>query len=282
MNVTLTTTGVSGIDGTNLLPMPKRMALYQCNAVIEMRDAIKACPPDTAWIVATGTLTNVALLFAVFPDVACHIKGLSIMGGAIGNGFTKVPLGPVAVGLDGNKSARIGNVTPFAEFNIWCDPEAAQSIFSNNELKAKTTIIPLDLTHLAFANKSVQDMLRFGHTADGVGKPTRLRQMYHELLMFFAQKYSEVFGLSDGPPLHDPVAVAVVLAESVDTESRIQFETGGERWDVSVELAGDQVGRTRAAKSDVGITIPRSFDLEKFWHMLDDCMARADRAVAAA
>ena len=66
--------------------------------------------PDTAWVVATGALTNVALLFATFPELAGHIKGLSIMGGAIGNGFTDAPLG---------EGERFGNHTRWAEFNIY-------------------------------------------------------------------------------------------------------------------------------------------------------------------
>jgi hypothetical protein len=46
-----------------------------------------------AWLVSTGTLTNVALLFAVFPHLADQIAGLSIMGGSIGGFFTHAPLG---------------------------------------------------------------------------------------------------------------------------------------------------------------------------------------------
>lgn len=79
-----------------------------------MRDALLAQPKGTPWVVATGTLTNVALLFATFPEVAEHIQGLNIMGGAIGGGFTDAPMSR----LQGEKS-RIGNVTPWAEFNIY-------------------------------------------------------------------------------------------------------------------------------------------------------------------
>ena len=79
-----------------------------------MYDAILAEPEGTAWVVATGALTNIALLFATFPEVAMHIKGLSIMGGAIGGGFSDAPLGR----LDG-EGERIGNVTRWAEFNIY-------------------------------------------------------------------------------------------------------------------------------------------------------------------
>lgn len=61
--------GESGLDGTDLLPQPERRALTHCNAIKEMRDALMAYPLGTAWLVATGTLTNIALMFAVFPEV---------------------------------------------------------------------------------------------------------------------------------------------------------------------------------------------------------------------
>jgi uridine nucleosidase len=82
--------GVSGLAGTDLLPQPSRSASTHCNAISEMKDALFAQPKGTAWLVATGPLTNVALLFATFPKVAEHIAGLSIMGGAIGSDFTHV------------------------------------------------------------------------------------------------------------------------------------------------------------------------------------------------
>merc|ERR1712098_13752 len=59
--------GESGLDGTDLLPKPQRRPLGHLNAVKEMRDSLMACPPNTALIVVTGTLTNLALLMATFP-----------------------------------------------------------------------------------------------------------------------------------------------------------------------------------------------------------------------
>lgn len=104
--------GDSGIDGTDLLPKITVPAYSTTeSAVVAMRDALMATPPNTAALVATGTLTNIALLFATFPEVADHIKVLSIMGGAFGT----------------RPDAR-GNITKTAEFNIFCDPEAAQSV----------------------------------------------------------------------------------------------------------------------------------------------------------
>ena len=79
-----------------------------------MQAALVAQPKGSAWLVATGALTNVALLFVAYPDLAGHIKGLSIMGGAIGSGFSSAPMGHVR-----GEAERFGNTTRWAEFNIY-------------------------------------------------------------------------------------------------------------------------------------------------------------------
>lgn len=270
--------GESGLDGTDLLPKPSRRPLSHLNAIKEMRDSLMACPANTAWLVVTGTLTNLALLMATYPEVASHVKGVSIMGGAIGDGFSDVIMGQDYVDSDGETHKRIGNYSPFAEFNIWCDAEASQSIFQNPTLKYKTYLIPLDVTHQAYVVKDVRDMLLYGKQKNG-HQPTRLRRMYNELLMFFAHTYSKVFGLNEGPPLHDPLAVAVLLWDHPDEKVRINFDDrNGERWDINVVLSGEQLGRTVAAPSEEGSIIPRTLDLEKFWLALEDCMDLADEA----
>jgi uridine nucleosidase len=178
--------GESGLDGTDLLPKPRTEADRSVSAVDAMAAALRTTEPGTAWVVATGGLTNVGALFLEHPDLAGHIAGLSIMGGAIGADFTPAVLGQV----DGVE--RIGNYTPWAEFNVLIDPEAAASLFDNPVLATKITLIPLDLTHLVLATSEVQELLLYGKdgqkTADGKGKTT-LRTMLVELLNFFAQTY---------------------------------------------------------------------------------------------
>ena len=63
-------------------------------------------------IVAIGPLTNIALLLATYPEIKSKIKQIVIMGGSSGR----------------------GNVTPLAEFNIYCDPEAANIVLTLNFL----------------------------------------------------------------------------------------------------------------------------------------------------
>jgi uridine nucleosidase len=248
-----------------------------------MYQALMACPPKTAWLVTAGSLTNAALLFSTYPKVAGHLLGLSIMGGAIGQNFSQANLGKPFTNISGQLEPRIGNHTPYAEFNIWCDPEAAQSIFSNPELSRKTTLIPLDLTHQVFATKDVQDMILHGAEAKNVPierEPPRLRRMFFELLTFFAATYANVFGLTDGPPLHDPVAVAAVLANVTDREARNDFyDIGGERFKVKVDLTEPEIGRTNVINALEGVKIPRALDTKKFWHVLNECLEEAHRKV---
>lgn len=241
------------------------------------------CPSNTAWLVTTGTLTNAALLFATFPKVVDHLRGVSIMGGAIGSNFSDANLGNPFRDSSGELHARIGNHTPYAEFNVWCDPESAQSVFSNPQLSKKTTLITLDLTHQVFATLSIQDTFLYTsgtEIQEDKRKATRLRKMVHELLTFFAKTYADVFGLADGPPLHDPLAVAVLLASSDDEQTRIPLDDqGGERFRVEVELTEPELGRTKANPVSEGVRIPRSLDTRKFWRVLNECLERADEQV---
>lgn len=87
--------GESGIDGTELLPKPTVQVDTTVAAIDAAAEALKAEPPGTAWVVATGSFTDAAALFLKYPELAGHIKGLSLMGGAIGNGFTNAVLGHV-------------------------------------------------------------------------------------------------------------------------------------------------------------------------------------------
>lgn len=181
--------GDTGIDGTTLLPTPT--ARPQSTPAVEaMRDAIMSTPQGTCALAVTGTMTNVALLFAAFPETAEHIKAISIMGGA----FT------------------LGNITERAEFNIYCDPESAASIFTLPSLSNKIILSPLDLTHTVLVTSSVRKTL--------TSTPSTFRTMLCELLMFFADTYVKVFNMTEGPPLHDPVAVAALMDESF----RMEFE----------------------------------------------------------
>jgi uridine nucleosidase len=96
------------LDGTSLLPRPLTPGIRTIPAVDAMAQALLATERDTAWLFATGPLTNIAQLFTKYSELVHHLKGFSMMGGAVGDSFTAAPLGKV------NSSERFGNCTPYA------------------------------------------------------------------------------------------------------------------------------------------------------------------------
>ncbi|KAI1482705.1 Inosine/uridine-preferring nucleoside hydrolase [Daldinia eschscholtzii] len=297
--------GESGLDGTDLLPQPPPVLEEEeeaekvpaISAVEAMASALKSAAPGTAWIAATGALTNVARLFDKYPELRARVRGVSVMGGSVGGGFTPAVMGVV----DG--VPRVGNYTQWAEFNVLIDPEAAAMLFDDPVLKTKITLVPLDLTHLVLATKEVQDMLLYGPVKEGEedggvreGKgKSDLRVMLVELLNFFAGTYRDVFGIIEGPPLHDPLAVAAVLT---GTEHEIPFydydpkspEGPNRRERFAVEVVtegtledarerGTQTGRTLVTllpPGSEGVRIPRGLDIPLFWKVIEECCQRAD------
>ncbi|KAF2657072.1 Inosine/uridine-preferring nucleoside hydrolase [Lophiostoma macrostomum CBS 122681] len=276
--------GESGLDGVTLLPQPIEPAIKDVDCLEAIYKALIATPPGTAWLVSTGTLTNIGMLFQKHTDLPGHIKGLSIMGGAVGGGFTNAPMGKVK-----GEGERFGNWTSYAEFNIYCDPEASHFIFSHPILSQKTTLIPLDVSHQVLGTKTVRQTQLFGSdqpldasATDTSRTPSPLRALFTQIMSFFAHTYAEVFAITEGPPLHDPLAVVAAVDPSIFDDR------GGERFKVDIVTEGvhsvtqsevGELGRTKVTKlpaGEAGCRIPRSVDLAKFWGLIESCLKSAD------
>ena len=121
--------GQTGLDGTTCLPEPDSSAKTDVSAVEGMYRSLIAQPAGTAWLVAVGTLTNVALLFQLHPELAGHIAGLSIMGGCVGGGFTDASLGTIQT--EHGVEERCGNWSRWAEFSKSIPLQIVQCRFIN-------------------------------------------------------------------------------------------------------------------------------------------------------
>jgi inosine-uridine nucleoside N-ribohydrolase len=179
--------GETGLDGPDLPPARgKPVARHAVDFLAERIDS------DVV-LVPVGPLTNVALLLARYPEK--RPARIVLMGGSIAE----------------------GNVTPAAEFNIWCDPEAAARVFGSG---IDLTMVGLDVTHKALFTP--------GHAERLEG---RAGTMVRELLTFYNRFHTEVYGF-DGSPIHDALAVAeVVRPELLETKHR------GVRVDTESELS---------------------------------------------
>jgi len=134
--------------------------------------------PGEITLVATGPLTNVALAFQHHPELPRFLAGLVMMGGAYG----VTPYGK-------------GNKTPFAEFNIWQDPEAASAILSSG---VDIFAVGLDVTTnpTACLNSQHLEQLEMGHTPSA--------RLAAKLVEYAMKRHGRC-------ELHDPLALAALL-----------------------------------------------------------------------
>ncbi|MGH3151940.1 MAG: nucleoside hydrolase [Streptosporangiaceae bacterium] len=187
-------------------------------------------------LVATGPLTNVAALLLAHPEAAGGVGEIVLMGGSTGR----------------------GNVTPYAEFNVYTDPEAAAIVLGSG---LPVTVCGLNVTHHALATPDV-----LGRIA-ALGTP--LAGICVELLTFFAGSYRRVFGF-DAPPLHDPVAVARVIDPAVVgiVEANVAVELAGAYTRGATVIDLHQVtGRPPNARVAV------SLDVDRFWDLIVTAIA---------
>jgi inosine-uridine nucleoside N-ribohydrolase len=192
--------GESGLDGP-ALPPPSGKPVDR-HAVDFIADLVLGSP-EPVTLVPTGPLTNIGLFLARYPEVAERVARIVLMGGAIGE----------------------GNVTPAAEFNIWCDPEAADRVFSSG---LDVTMIGLDVTHKALVGPA---------HAEQLGASGRVGAMVAELLEFYGRFHRETYGW-DGSPIHDAVALAHAFRPGL-----VETRRTGVRVDCEGELGR---GRTNA------------------------------------
>jgi pyrimidine-specific ribonucleoside hydrolase len=172
---------VHGDDGVNGVKLPEPAAEPDPRPAIDLlADAIGGSA-DPVTLVAIGPLTNVALLYAVHPEVAATLGRVVIMGG----------------------SATVGNSTAAAEFNVWSDPEAAYRVLTDPGLDrpVPTTMVGLDLTLTVPFTEADLDTLAGGRAA-GQAAAAMLRPE--------AERQRQTTG-DPTLPVHDAVAVTAVL-----------------------------------------------------------------------
>lgn len=131
--------GESGMDGFEF-PEPTRM-VEEVHAVEAMRQVILSSS-EPVTIVPIAALTNIALLFSLYPEVKQHIKEIVMMGGSLSR----------------------GNTNSVAEFNTYVDPHAAQIVFQGG---VPLTMVGLDVTSTAVLTPNETEQIKtFGQTGD--------------------------------------------------------------------------------------------------------------------
>lgn len=190
-------------------------------------------------IIATAAATNIAQYLMCYPSDANKIRVVSMAGN-----FNVV-----------------GNIGPFAEFNVLIDPEAYQAILDSDvEL---IFAAPLDITHTVLATEEVIADI------DKKTAGTNFGSMFHTLLCFFKKTYNDVFNLPD-PPLHDPVAVFYCIHPELfesrklhcDIECQGKYTYGACCTDLLLFKTKKQEPNTKVCL--------KLTDIAKFWEVMGD------------
>lgn len=179
--------------------------------------------PDELTLIAIGPLTNLALAIQRDLEGMRKLKEIVIMGGAV---RTK------------------GNITSYAEFNIFSDPLAAKIVLGSG---LPIRLVPLDATHqVSLTPQWMEEKVkpinnsfsRFVMGATGYHSAThRFRNM--ELIH-----------------LHDPLAVGVVIDPALVRKERLSIDVDTQE--------GDHYGKTSEEKEGSKVEVCLGVDAKGF------------------
>lgn len=199
---------VHGPDGlAGLSSKPEHRTAEEDSAENFLIDSVRRHPGEVT-LIAIGQLTNIALAISKDESFTTNVGELILMGGTINHP---------------------GNVTAWAEANIYCDPEAAGIVFESG---IRTTMVGLDVTM-----QTGMSLAYINQIADA-GPGDFLRK----IAAFYGDYYKRDWDL-DAFPVHDSSAIALVDQPAI-------FETRQGR--LGCVLEGEQRGRTTFTTSDDG------------------------------
>ncbi len=214
-----------GPDGMGGMNYQTTRPVAEGHAVDVLIDTIKANPGII--LVTLGPLTNVALALAKAPEIVENVSRCVVMGGA---------------------ACTVGNITPAAEYNIWCDPEAARMCFRSG--------LPIEMVGWELcrgeANLSDEDMR---YCKEVINTPLSHFAIDCNISALDANRN----WLGDpGLGLPDPVAMAIAIDPTICTRSSKHY--------VDVECDGTFT-RGMTVVDQLGVTVHETANVE-MWRPL--------------
>ncbi|TWH01605.1 purine nucleosidase/pyrimidine-specific ribonucleoside hydrolase/ribosylpyrimidine nucleosidase [Nocardioides sp. J9] len=175
------------------LPLPDPVSTAGEEAVEWLVGTLRAAATPVA-LVATGPLTNLAAALAADRSITGSVGRLVVLGG----------------------THRQTGVTPYAERNTWCDPEAAADVLAAPF--RDVWLVTMDATCSAPLTRADAARLRGLGTAAG----RVAADLVEERVAWHRRAGVEVAG--GRAPVHDPLAVAALVAPDLLTTLRASVE----------------------------------------------------------
>ncbi len=225
--------GETGMDGLSETP-PITYPIENKHAVEAYREILLNNSDVT--LIALGPLTNVATLLQMYPETINSIKEISLMGGGIDH----------------------GNITPYAEFNIFADPEAARIVFESG--------IPIIMSGLDVTEKAVLTH----NDIKSLKEQGKASHFSYELLEFYHQSGKQ-FGFNESA-MHDACAVAVLTKPELFQFNSLPIEISCEGITRGMTCADKRIITAKTPNVKVAIEV----DQPRFSKYILDCINSHD------
>lgn len=169
--------GDDGLGGAGIgLEFDKAREEDGVDYIIEM-----AMEHEDLSLVTLGPLTNIAKAIEKNPDAMENIIEIVSMGGGINQ----------------------GNVTEYAEFNYWADPEAAKIVF---DFSIPIVMVGLNATDHSFFSIDELNFIKSLNAKEG--------EILYDMQKVYTEYYSKTYNI-DGCRIHDLLAMVIASNEEV-------------------------------------------------------------------
>lgn len=184
---------VHGIDGMGDIGLPLHSRTPTIGCAIDALIAAANANAGLLTLVTLGPLTNIARALQKDPTLPSKIARCVVMGAA---------------------ADHIGNVSPVAEFNMWCDPHAVEIVLAS---EMNLEFVGWDISrHHATVSPSQARKIR------AIGSPfAEFAMDIQRVLVEFCAQVTHI----DGFDLPDPIAMAYAIDANIATEFRDMYLT---------------------------------------------------------
>lgn len=180
------------------------------SALEHYKEILSNSQPGELSIIAIGPTTNLGQLLKESPELFQKIGKIIIMGGVFG---------------------AVGNITPYAEFNVYNDPQSFRLLIESNH--SELIVVPADVCRKVVFGKNVFDKINYSKLSNGLSK----------ISQFYLNYYSndKEFGGFRGGVMYDLLAVALHEHENIFQikPCKVKVETeAGEKYGLTEITAG--------------------------------------------
>ncbi|MFA6776608.1 MAG: nucleoside hydrolase [Sphaerochaetaceae bacterium] len=217
---------IHGKDGLGDIPFPPRTKKQEPGYGVMFLIKTIMDNPGHITLVPTGPMTDIALAMRIEPKIIHAVKRIVFMGGSLCG----------------------GNITEYAEFNVYADPEAAKIVLESG---APMVMLGLDATlQVQLSQERLKALKRI---------PGKTARQFGMGMDFYMETCLKV--IRECPAMHDPCCIAYLL----DPEM-----FGGTNHILEVETKDETtLGRTIDKGEGGTIKVITKVDEASFWPLLE-------------